>query len=119
MTVDDPRDPPGLAHRVHRVLLAGVLAAGLLLAAGLAVAPAGGRPRPAGPPGPVRELPGRAAAGDGVALIELGLLVLIVTPAVRVAVLAGGWAAAGDRRFAAVAVVVLALLGLSVWLGLG
>ena len=115
----DPRDPPRLAHRVHRVLLGGVLAAGLLMAAGLAVALARGGPRPDGPPGPIRGLLHRSRSGDGVALIELGLLVLILTPAVRVAVLAGGWAAAGDYRFAAVAAAVLGLLGLSVWLGLG
>jgi uncharacterized membrane protein len=89
------------------------------MAAGLVVVVAAGQPRPLGPPDSVRELPGRAAAGSGVALIELGLLVLILTPALRVAVLAVGWTAAGDRRFAATATIVLALLGLSVWLGLG
>jgi hypothetical protein len=100
-------------------LLAGVLSAGVLMAAGLGVTVVRGQPRPVGPPGPVRALPGRVFAGDGVALIELGLLVLILTPALRVAVLATGWAAAGDRRFAAVAGTVLCLLTLSVWLGLG
>jgi hypothetical protein len=117
--VTEHRDPPGLAHRVHRVLFTGVVVAGLLLATGLAVALAGGQPLTAGPPGPIAELPGRAVAGDGGALIELGLLVLIITPGMRVVVLAVGWASAGDRRFAAVAGVVLLLLILSVLLGVG
>ena len=95
------------------------MTAGLLLAVGLAAAMAGGRPRPVGPPPPLRTLPGRVAALDGVAWIELGVLVLILTPALRVAVLAAGWGRAGDRRSAAVAGTVLALLALSVWLGLG
>ena len=115
----DPRDPPGLAHRVHRALLAGVVAAGLLMAAGLGVALVRHQPRPVGRPDPIQSLPARLAAGDGVALIELGLLVLTLTPALRVAVRAAGGAAAGDRRAAAVAGTVLALLALSVWLGLG
>jgi uncharacterized membrane protein len=49
----------------------------------------------------------------------LGLLILIGTPVLRVAVLAVGWWMMGDRRFAAVALTVLALLGLSLALGLG
>jgi hypothetical protein len=112
-------DPARPTRWVHRVLLTGVVAAGLLLATGLVVAVAGGRPRPVGPPASVHTLPARLAAGDGVALIELGVLVLVLTPAVRVSVLAAGWALAGECRSAAVAVAVLALLGLSVWLGLG
>ncbi len=115
----DPRDPARLAHWVHRVLLTGVLAAGALLSTGLVLAIAGGHPRPVGSPAPIHTLPGRLSAGDGVALIELGLLVLVLTPALRVAILAVGWALAGDRRAAAVAGAVLALLTLSVWLGLG
>jgi uncharacterized membrane protein len=108
-----------LARWVHRVLLAGVLVAGVLMAVGLTVALIREQPRPVGRPEPIGELPGRAVNGDGVAMIELGLVVLILTPAVRLAVLAAGWLAAGDRRFAAVALTVLALLGLGVWLGVG
>ena len=107
-----------LARWVHRVLLSGVVTAGLLMAVGLAVAIVREQPRPVGQPHSVSTLPGRVAAGDGVALIELGLLLLILTPASRVAVLAVGWLASGDRRFAAVALSVLGLLALSVWLGL-
>lgn len=112
-------DAPRLAHRVHLVLLAGVAAAGLLMAAGLAIALARGEPRPIGRTDPVRTLPARLADGNGVALIETGLLVLIVTPGLRVAVLAAGWARARDWYGAAVGAAVLMLLSASVWLGLG
>lgn len=115
----DPRQAAPLARVVHLVLLIGVVAAGLLLAIGLVVAVALGQPRPIGGPAPIHTLPSRLTAGEGIALIELGVLTLVLTPAVRVAVLAIGWAAAGERRFAAVAGTVLALLALSVWLGLG
>lgn len=116
--VDAP-DTDRLARWVHRILLTGVVAAGLLLAIGLVVVVAGGNPRPIGPPAPVQSMPARLAAGDGVAMIESGLLVLVLTPCVRVVVLAIGWGFAGHRRDAVVAAIVLALLGLSVWLGLG
>lgn len=116
--VDAP-DSIRLARWVHRILLTGVLAAGLLLAVGLVVAVGDGNPRPVGPPAPIQSMPARLAAGDGVAMIELGLLVLVFTPGLRVMVLAIGWAFAGDRRAAMVAAIVLALLCLSVWLGLG
>jgi hypothetical protein len=112
-------DTVRLARWVHRILLTGVLAAGLLLAIGLAVGVATGNPRPIGPPAPIQSLPARLGAGDGVAMIELGLLVLVLTPCMRVVVLAIGWGFAGDHRHSAVAAIVLALLGLSVWLGLG
>jgi hypothetical protein len=108
-----------LARWVHYTLLSGVALAGLLMAVGLIVSAGRGQPRPIGRPSPISSLPERITSGDGVALIELGLLILILTPVLRVAVLAVGWLAAGDRKLAAIAMSVLALLALSVWLGLG
>jgi uncharacterized membrane protein len=112
-------DATRLAHRVHLVLLIGVAAAGLFMSAGLAIAGARGEPRPVGRADQIRTLPTRLAAGDGVALIEAGLIVLIVTPGLRVAVLGAGWAWARDWYGAAVAAAVLMLLAASVWVGLG
>ena len=53
------------------------------------------------------------------AWLDLGLLALMATPMLRVAVLALGWGLAGERRFAAVALAVLGLLGVGIALGVG
>jgi hypothetical protein len=108
-----------LRHAVHWALLGGLAASGLLLAVGLVVALVGKSPRPEGPPPSIAALLRGAARGDGTDLMELGLLVLIATPVLRVAVLAAGWAREGEIRFATVAGAVLALLALSFVLGVG
>ncbi len=108
-----------MGHWVHWSLLAGLVVSGCLLTVGLGLRLASG-PRPQeGPPSPVPSLVREALQGDGVALINLGLLTLIGTPMLRVVVLGIGWAREGDYRFAAVALIVLALLGLGLVLGLG
>ena len=117
--MDAPDTRSRLARWVHYSLRAGVVASGLLLGAGLVAGTVRGRPPFQREPLPPGAALAAAAAGDGAALIDLGLLVLMATPVVRVAVLAVGWAAAGDRRFAAVAAAVLALLGVSLYLGVG
>lgn len=109
----------GLEHAVHRSLLAGLVASGILLVAGLAIVLATGEQRGAGPPPPLATLLARAGAGRGVAIVDVGLLTLMITPALRVAVLGIGWARARQLRFALVAATVLALLGVSVLLGVG
>jgi len=50
---------------------------------------------------------------DPVATIALGLVVLLATPVLGVAVAIGGFLAAGDRRYAAIAAAVFAMLALS------
>jgi uncharacterized membrane protein len=67
----------------------------------------------------VLTLPARAARGDGTAVLELGLFVLMLTPVARVLVLAIGWLTNRDWTFGLVACCVLALLGLSILLGTG
>jgi hypothetical protein len=104
---------------VHLSLLAGLVVSGLLMAVGLAAALVSGAARPEGAPPGVAALFRMAAGGDGSALMDLGLLALMATPLLRVVVLAAGWALAREWRFAAVAVVVLGLLGLSLALGVG
>jgi uncharacterized membrane protein len=61
----------------------------------------------------------RAAKGDGPAILELGLVVLMLTPVARVLVLTIGWLWNRDWTFSLIAFCVLALLGLSVILGTG
>jgi uncharacterized membrane protein len=114
---EQPR-PNRLQRLVHLSLLAGVAVSGVLLAAGLVVALVSGQPRPEGPAPPVAAVLRSAARGDGVGLLDAGLLLLIATPVLRVAVLAVGWGVEGSWRFAAVAVLVLGLLALGLVLGI-
>jgi uncharacterized membrane protein len=102
---------------VHQSLLAGLVVSGLMLVAGLALSMLHGHAGPQGRPPSAESLIRRAARGDGVAWLDLGLICLIATPVLRVVVLAVGWGLAGERRFAAVATTVLALLVLGLVLG--
>ncbi len=113
--------PHHLEHWVHLCLLAGLLFSGALLIVGLGVTLFSDQPRPlpGEPPPPLHLLIRAALAGNGVALADLGMLVLIATPILRVAVLAVGWGMTGNRRFMAVSLVVLALLAVSFFLGVG
>lgn len=117
--VDREEGPGRLEHWVHRSLLAGLALSGLLVASGLGLALARGQPRPVGAPPALGVVFREASGGDGTAWMELGLLMLMATPVLRVAVLALGWGLAGERRFAAVALAVLGLLALSLALGVG
>ncbi|MEX2112423.1 MAG: DUF1634 domain-containing protein, partial [Pirellulales bacterium] len=62
---------------------------------------------------------GRALEGDGRAMMEVGLIALMLTPIVRVIVLAIGWLVGRQWWLAAVSLTVAALLGLSVAIGVG
>jgi Protein of unknown function (DUF1634) len=114
-----PAAPLHLEHWVHRTLLVGLVGSGLSMVTGLGIALIRRQDRPVGLPPPPGVVLRQALAGNGVALMELGLLALVATPILRVAVLALGWGLASDWRFAAVAVVVLGLLGVSLVLGVG
>ena len=114
-----PRAPTPLERSVHRTLLSGMVVSGLVMGLGLLIALSQDVRDPDGPPPPLRDLFRSALRGDGVALIDLGLLVLIATPALRVVALGVGWLLEGERRFALVAAAVLALLALGMTLGLG
>ena len=57
------------------------------------------------------------AAGRGQAVVVLGLLLLIATPVLRVAVSMIGFLVARDRAFAAISAIVLFVLGLAFFLG--
>jgi uncharacterized membrane protein len=52
-------------------------------------------------------------------LMLAGILLLAITPALRVVALLGLWIREGAWRFAATAALVLALLGLALWVGGG
>lgn len=114
-----PRPASTVRHRIYLVLQAGVVLSGLLLAAGLAVVLLGPGDVSGGLPASVAAAVRGALRGDGLSLVALGLLVLMATPIARVAVLAVSWLLEGDRRYAAVAFAVLAILAVSVALGVG
>lgn len=105
-----------LEHGVHRVLLGGVAVSAALLIAGLTITLATGREQIARHDS-LWALVNAAARFDGPALTVLGLLALMMTPILRVIVLAIGWSLARDWRFAAVALVVLGTLAVSMTLG--
>lgn len=110
---------PGHSHWVHRVLLTGVAASCALLTVGLAIVLFRNEARPMGPPPPLSDVFSKALHGRGLSFLELGLIVLMLTPVARVAVLVLGWAADRDWKFAAIAFFVLLLLGASLFLGVG
>jgi len=112
------RRAANLERWVQRTLLSGTALSGVLLVLGLLIVFMRHEPRPEGPSLGLGMLIRTAIAGNGLSITDLGLLVLMVTPLLRVAVLAAGWAYERERRFAIVALVVLCLLGFSIFLGL-
>jgi uncharacterized membrane protein len=78
---------------------------------------------PPGSPGHFPTTPGQvvrdALGGKPYAIIELGLLVLIATPALRVALSVGFFAAERDRFYTILTLLVLAVLVASYLLGAG
>lgn len=115
----EPKPQRRAERLVHFSLLAGLAVAAVLLLLGLLAGLIVGQPdRAAGPPSLSRLLRA-ASSGDARALMDLGLLTLMMTPLLRVAVLIVGWMLAGERQFVLVAAAVLALLSLSMLLGVG
>jgi uncharacterized membrane protein len=102
------------------VLLAGVTASAALIAIGLLGSFASGWSGSligvqvqARAPTDLANLADRLGALQPLAIAQLGTLVLIATPLIRVGVSAVGFAAEGDRLYVALALLVLAMLLLS------
>ncbi len=117
MTMPETRDD-SLGRVVHRTLLGGVILSAALLVCGLSVSLVQGAGADEAASG-LGQIVRGAAAGQGVAMVNLGLIVLMLTPASRVAVLAVGWASRGRWRQAGIALAVALLLGISIVLGTG
>jgi uncharacterized membrane protein len=113
------QSPDRLARSVHITLLVGLLISAALLVLGASLVLASHQPRPQGQPEGLSSLLSQAASGNGAAILNLGLLVLMFTPVARVIVLAAGWLLDRQWRFGVVALCVLCLLALSVILGTG
>lgn len=108
-------------HSLHRAV-SGVLLAGLVVAAGLmlnglglaALRGAGG----AHVAQPLGVIPRGLAAGEPGAFLSAGVLALLVTPALRVVLLCAAYVRQGRWLFAGLSLCVLAVMALSVVLGL-
>jgi uncharacterized membrane protein len=130
VTAPEKDTPGGTEGAISAVLWIGVTASLVLLAVGsvLSFLRAGGYGRQASE---VRRLSGAGGAfprtaawvlaglrhGDGQAVIVVGLLLLIATPVVRVAVSVLSFARERDRVFVCITALVLLLLALSFELG--
>ena len=108
-----------VAGWVRTVLLTGVIVGGTILAIGLCLIFAFHVERPDTDAVSIIVIVKGMLRGEPVAMLYTGLVILILTPVARVAILAVGWSLAGERRFAAVALIVLSLLCLSMTLGTG
>ncbi len=110
-----------LARRVHRVLLTGVILSAIFLAVGIPKTILDRKSTPGNvppPPPTIAALVQGAVAGNGEALLRVGLLILMATPIARVLVLALSWGLQKDFRLMAIAVSVLLLLALSITLSI-
>jgi uncharacterized membrane protein len=113
----DPSDGSGvrLERSIARLLTVGTYLSIALLAAGFALMLAQGvSPLETPPAFDLRSIPAHIAALDPLGFLWLGLIVVVATPSARVAAALIGYARAGDRRMALVAVAVLVVIGLSV-----
>lgn len=101
---------------VSRVLALGLSAAVASMLLGTALEMALGEPV-SDQAVPLGRLAGELGLGRPRAFQTLGILLLLATPFARVAVLAAGYLRRGERRFAAISFLVLAVLTFSVLLG--
>jgi len=113
--MSDEEENERLSKAVRRTLQIGLTAAVVLIVVGWVVIVTKGR----GSDAPETRLFSRALHGDGTAILSVGLVLLMLTPVARVAVLAIGWLLRRDFTFSLIAFFVLTLLGLSVLLGTG
>jgi len=109
-----------------RLLRAGVLAAGAVVAAGALwfLAVHGGDPADyhtwRGEPESLRRVSNLLRSpfsGEGKGIIQLGILILVATPIARVALSVAAFARAGNRPYVAITATVLLILVYSVFAG--
>ena len=63
------------------------------------------------------DIPSEIMDGNPVALVDLGLIMLIATPAMRIVAAAAGFLMEGDRAYAMVALLVLAVVMAAIMTG--
>ncbi len=114
----DRRGEAGLNLTISRVLVAGLILALALLLVGVFMILAGGDATSGGVAS-ISDMPRAIAALDPNGFFYLGLLVLLLTPVCRVIALVVAFARRRAWLFCSFSVFVLAVLGLSAYLGLG
>jgi uncharacterized membrane protein len=100
----------GLYRGVQRTLAGGMILSFGLMGAGLLWQLADPHPNPEQVV-PLDRLGGELLAGNPLALLDLGILVLLGIPAVHLTVAAISFGRQGDRRYLMLALLVLVLLG--------
>ncbi|MEO5703929.1 MAG: DUF1634 domain-containing protein [Candidatus Limnocylindrales bacterium] len=117
--VDPAGQASGLESNLARVLQAGTYLSIALVAVGVVLLVAGGgSPLDPGPPFSLGTLVQDLAGGKPAGFLWLGILGIVATPGVRVfGALAGFWRR-GERRMAAVALAIIAVVALGVFAGL-
>jgi len=126
-----PRDAADREERVRQaeLLISYVLRGGVVVSAGIIALgvvlfyarylASGGHLRPGPPPRTVGVVLAGVGRGDPVALIALGLLVLLMTPVLRVVVSVVTFALERDRLYTGITLLVLFILLVSFLLGRG
>ena len=108
----------GLEGGIARLLQVGTYVAVALIATGVVLMRANGlSPSDAAPALDPGRLIGDLLALQPAGFLWLGLLVVLVTPAARVALALVGYAREGEREMAIVAVLILAVIGVGILLG--
>ena len=109
---------PERAYRwVARVLQWGSwLSAGAMLAGVVWLASAPEVPLQVGPPVPLRLLAAQLAAGNPYAVMQAGVLLLLLTPLLRLGAAASSFWLEGERRYTLVSLVVLLIIVVSLLL---
>lgn len=106
---------PPLEAAIGRLLTLATYVSVVILAVGvLAMLIAGRSPLDASPPLDLSRLPSDLAGFRPEGLLWLGLLATVATPAARVLAAVAGFAVRGERRMAAIAVLVLVIVALGV-----
>jgi uncharacterized membrane protein len=117
-TGSDAASPASLEVALAHVLQLGTYASVALVAAGsILLLASGGSPTQGGPPLDLAALPSDLAAFRPAGLLWLGILGVLATPALRVARALLGFSRRGEQRMVAVSVLVLAVIGVGVFVG--
>lgn len=108
----------GLESTLARVLQVGSYVSIALVAIGVVLLIAGGgSPLDPGPPLSLGTIAADIAAGRPAGFLWLGVLGIVATPGLRVVGALVGFWRGGERRMAAVALAILAVVGLGVFAG--